>query len=47
MTNEHDEDEEIGESVCYAHLVCERCGRMLDDPEHDPECRAAIDADGA
>jgi len=38
LTNDHDEDEEVGESVCYAHLLCLECGRMLDDEGHDATC---------
>jgi len=45
LTNEHDEDEEVGESVCYAHLVCPACGRMLDDIEHATHCDETTDAE--
>jgi len=46
LATPYDEDEGVGEFVCYAHLVCLDCGRMLDDEGHDVTCvttRTTID----
>jgi hypothetical protein len=30
-----------GEASCYAHLVCEECGVVLDGSAHAPGCASA------
>jgi hypothetical protein len=38
MTDENSEEEQGGESACFAHLICPECGVVLDGSEHTQEC---------
>ncbi|HVW87967.1 MAG TPA: DUF3565 domain-containing protein [Gaiellaceae bacterium] len=31
-----------GEAACYAHLVCDECGAVLDGAGHRPGCSQAL-----
>lgn len=33
--------DEVGESACYAHLLCPECGAVLDGGPHRPGCASA------
>ena len=38
MTDPRSNDDEGGESACFAHLICPECGAVLDGGEHAQGC---------
>jgi len=37
--NDQPTEDEVGESACFAHLICPECGIVLNDAEHLQGCK--------
>jgi hypothetical protein len=38
MNDEPEDEDEGGESACFAHLICPECGVVLEDAKHVQGC---------